>query len=542
VSGAQHRQRGGVIAALVLILLAAAALVSALWQPERWMALTASPLRLGLSAGATLLYLVLLVISFRRGRGGVQAGAQAGVLPVLHASQSGTAESLARQAAAALSAAGVPAVARSLGATNGEEIQQWSRALFVVATTGDGDAPDEAHAFASAVMARPLGLPQLRYGVLALGDRVYPQFCGFGVCLERWLRAGGAQPLFPTIEADRVDEQALSQWRLRLEALAGRQLDAGTEQARYGTWRLASRQCLNPGSSGGPVYSLRLEPTGVIPDWQAGDIAELLPPQPAAAVEALLQRLGMSGDERVGTGAATRSLREQLSASEWPEAALLSQLPHDASAAQALAHALRPMSPRAYSIASLPQDGGIDLLLREARRPDGSLGPGSAWLIENGRIGDDVALRLRPNRSFHPPEANRPMLLIGNGTGLAGLRAHLKARIAEGVRANWLVFGERQRAHDLYYADDLLRWRDQGWLERLDLAFSRDPPRRCYVHDILAAESATLRDWVSRGAAVYVCGSLKGMSTDVDTLLRECLGAATVERLIEEGRYRRDVY
>ena len=512
--------------------------MAAWWQPERWTALTASPLRLGWSVAAVLLYLAVLTLSLRRNTSAVGAGQWL----VLHASQSGTAEALARQAAAALTQAGVPAVARSLGAMSGKDCQRLSRALFVVATTGDGDAPDEAHEFAKTVMARPLRLPQLRYGVLALGDRVYPQFCGFGLRLDGWLRSSGAGALFPLIEADRVDEQAMTQWRLQLEALAGRQLETANQQARFATWKLAARQCLNPGSSGGPVYSVRLVPVASIPDWQAGDIAELLPPQPEAAVQALLQRLGLHGGEPVGSGAAVRNLRDQLSASEWPEPAQLDLLPRDASAAQALAHVLRPMSPRAYSIASLPSDGGIELLLREARRPDGSLGPGSAWLIEGGRLGDEVALRLRPNRSFHPPETRRPMLLIGNGTGLAGLRAHLKARIAAGARANWLVFGERQRAHDFYYADELLLWRDQGWLERLDLAFSRDTPQRRYVQDLLAAESDTLRAWVSRGAAIYVCGSLKGMSAGVDVLLRECLGDEAVERLIAEGRYRRDVY
>jgi sulfite reductase (NADPH) flavoprotein alpha-component len=47
---------------------------------------------------------------------------------------------------------------------------------------------------------------------------------------------------------------------------------------------------------------------------------------------------------------------------------------------------------------------------------------------------------------------------------------------------------------------------------------------------------------VEAGAAIYVCGSLEGMAPGVDAALRDALGAATLERLRIEGRYRRDVY
>jgi sulfite reductase (NADPH) flavoprotein alpha-component len=41
---------------------------------------------------------------------------------------------------------------------------------------------------------------------------------------------------------------------------------------------------------------------------------------------------------------------------------------------------------------------------------------------------------------------------------------------------------------------------------------------------------------------LYVCGSLEGMASGVDQVLNDVLGATEVERLIEQGRYRRDVY
>ncbi|MBY0467931.1 MAG: oxidoreductase, partial [Burkholderiaceae bacterium] len=138
--------------------------------------------------------------------------------------------------------------------------------------------------------------------------------------------------------------------------------------------------------------------------------------------------------------------------------------------------------------------------------------------------------------------AQRPLILIGNGTGLAGLRAHLKARAAAGTRSAWLVFGERQAAHDAYYREEIDAWRASGVLERADLVYSRDTPERRYVQDVLRDQADLLRAWIARGAAIFVCGSLAGMAAGVEAALIEALGQDGVDQLIEQGRLRRDVY
>lgn len=158
-------------------------------------------------------------------------------------------------------------------------------------------------------------------------------------------------------------------------------------------------------------------------------------------------------------------------------------------------------------------------------------------------IGAPIALRLRSNSGFHPPAPEQPMLLIGNGTGIAGLRAHLRARIAAGARRNWLLFGERNAAHDALYADELQQWQRDGWLERLDLAYSRDQQQSVrYVQHALAASADHLRLWVDQGACIYVCGSLRGMAPEVDQTLESILGTDVRQDLLRKGRYRRDVY
>jgi sulfite reductase (NADPH) flavoprotein alpha-component len=125
---------------------------------------------------------------------------------------------------------------------------------------------------------------------------------------------------------------------------------------------------------------------------------------------------------------------------------------------------------------------------------------------------------------------------------MAGLRAHLKARAAAGGGRVWLLFGERNAVTDLYYREEIEAWRSEGVIARLDLVFSRDQAERVYVQQRLAAEPDVLREWITAGAAIYVCGSLEGMAPGVETALSDILGSERLEELSAAGRYRRDVY
>ena len=148
------------------------------------------------------------------------------------------------------------------------------------------------------------------------------------------------------------------------------------------------------------------------------------------------------------------------------------------------------------------------------------------------------------NAGFAPVAADTPAIFIGNGSGLAGLRGHLHARMQHGEAnsRNWLLFGERNERYDFLYADELLGWLEQGRLSRLDLAFSRDQNERLYVQDRLREAGPELRQWLDQGAVIYVCGSLEGMAAGVDAVLTDLLGEAGLHALIEQNRYRRDVY
>ena len=475
----------------------------------------------------------------RRAAQALSAGTGAPIL-VVHASQTGFAEELALATAKLLSDAGARVTIKSLAEVGADELAKTGRALFVVSTTGEGDAPDSARRFIRDVMGRDVmaGAPRLHglsYGVLALGDSGYARFCAFGRALDAWLAHHGASSLFDRVEVDDGDAAALRHWQSHVGVLAGVTDAPDWTRPRYGRWRLTERRQLNAGGPGDAAFHIRLEALDAA-DWEAGDILEVGPRNDPVEVAALTARLGLDpAAPVVAEDGAT--LAEVLS---WR------RLPHDEAVAattpQALIDALPPLPHREYSIASLPADGGVELLVRAMKRADGKPGLRSGWLTAHAAEGGEIAARVRTNRSFHAPGDDRPLILIGNGTGLAGLRAHLKARAAAGRSRNWLVFGERTRAHDYFHQDEIEAWRASGMLERLDLAFSRDQDRKVYVQHRLMESADALRAWVADGAAIYVCGSLEGMSGDVHAVLVAVLGVEAMERLSDEGRYRRDVY
>jgi len=532
--------------ALAMLLLAAcAALLARLHEGDWWQAMPSAARGYGALA-AVLAYAGLTGAFLWRARARDRAAqpdalAAQDAVWVVHASQTGFAMELADLTAASLRRGGVPVQRIGLEHLEAAQLPGIARALFVVSTTGEGDPPDPALGFVRNTMSRPLPLGGLHYAVLALGDREYAHFCAFGHQVDDWLRRQGAQPLFDLVEVDNADDSALRHWQHHLGLLGtGAGADMPDWSApRYEPWRLRERVELNPGSLGGPAFHLALEPaTGALPAWTAGDIAEIGPRHAGADVRAFLAHAGMPGDAEVDWQGERLPLAEVLARSQWPAATEAKAFP----APQALADACTPMPHREYSIASVPEDGSLDLLVRLMQRPDGTPGFGSGWLCRHARVGDAIALRIRRNPNFHPPAADAPMILVGNGTGLAGLRAHLKARMRAGATRNWLLFGERQRARDFFHADELLAWQAQGTLEHLDLAFSRDGGEHRYVQHALLAQAERLRRWIDDGAALYVCGSLAGMAPEVDAALRLTLGDERVEQLRAEGRYRRDVY
>lgn len=405
---------------------------------------------------------------------------------VAYASQTGQAERIAAQTAQQLKQANIAVNLLPLNQVSPADLPRYRNFLCIASTYGEGEAPDNGSSFVRRLDG--VDLSGVNYAVLALGDSEYTHYCAFGHQINHLLHAGGATQSFDLIEVDKCEGSALRHWQYHLGQLSGYTQFSDWDKPGYEYWQLTERRCLNPGSAGLPVYLLRLIPTeasDLSAQWVAGDIAEIGP------------------------------LND-------PE------LPH-----------------REYSIASTPAQGTLDLLVRQVRKASGELGLGSGWLTLNACIGSNIFLRVRRNTQFHPPADPVPMILIGNGTGIAGLRAHLHARIQQGAHQNWLFFGERNEAYDFYFREELHAWQNSGAVQRLDVVFSRDQNHATaarYVQDLLPPAAAELHAWIERGAVIYVCGSLRGMAQGVDDALQNILGRQQLEAMAESRRYCRDVY
>lgn len=422
--------------------------------------------------------------------GARQVVAHAGEIRVIHASQTGSAQEMADRTVEALKNAGLPATATALATLDPAAVSGDEVLLFIVSTTGEGDPPDTCVRFRRKVMMRSSRLAPFAYAVLALGDRDYPKFCAFGAEVDQWLERSGAKRLFAMtcLDRSRSEDDAVAVWSTSLAATLDRPVHV-ERSAPFGQWEISRRECLNPGSQGAPAFHIELTPLDGLLEWRAGDVATIA--------------AGLTWTEFENGEGAFR-LRD-------------------------------------YSIASIPNDGRIDLLVRQTRGADGGLGLGSG-LLTTAPLGAIVPLRVRTNASFHAPDDDRPLILIGNGTGIAGLRAILRQRAAEHHCRNWLIFGERNVATDSFYAQEICQLQHKRVLEAVDCVFSRDQEARQYVQDRIRERAGRLRDWVADGASIYVCGSLEGMAPGVHDALVSVLGAARMDELTLAGGYRRDVY
>ncbi|MFX4952820.1 sulfite reductase flavoprotein subunit alpha [Acinetobacter baumannii] len=453
---------------------------------------------------------------------------------ITYATQTGVAEQLAWSTATSLQEAHQPVQVKSVQQLTEADLQQHEQILFVISTYGTGEAPDLASNFAKKLLKTNLRLQHVKYAVLALGSKEYPDtYCSFGHTVDEWLKNNGAKALFDIIEVDNANPADIQNWNQALVKATKLDLHAVNIEKVFDNWTLQQRDLLNPNSLGQPAYNIELTASHEAV-WQAGDIAEIQPGNSPERINKFLQH------HHILKNAVVDSLQVSIEKALWNkdltgEIEPFANLDH-------LLEQLPTLPTREYSIASIPSQQVLRLVVRQQYDESGDLGLGSGWLTQHTEINQNVALRIRTNESFHLIDDNRPIICIGNGTGIAGLMSLLHTRTRHNYTENWLIFGERQRAHDFFYASTIEAWQTMGMLKRLDLAFSRDQEQRVYVQDIIRQNAAELVNWIERGAVLYVCGSIDGMASGVDQALIHILGEEQVDELRQQGRYRRDVY
>lgn len=475
-----------------------------------------------------------LTLAARQGATAIDIDPNAKPWLIAYATQTGVSEQLAWRTATALQQAHQPATVKSVQQLTLADLQQAEQVLFIASTYGTGEAPDLASSFEKKIMSGQADLSHLHYAVLALGSKEYPDtFCSFGHRIDQWLKNNGAQQLFTTIEVDNASNEHIQQWNAALAQSTQLELQAMDIDKTFDHWTLVKREVLNPGSQGAPAFNLEFKPEHEA-QWQAGDIAEI---QPGNSAERIAQFLAA---HQIPAGTVVASMQQRIEDILWNRDLTQPIFPFISS--EELLNQLPVLPTREYSIASIPSQQILRLVVRQQQDASGELGLGSGWLTQYAALNAPIALRIRSNDSFHLVDDNRPIICIGNGTGIAGLMSLLHTRNRQDYNENWLIFGERQRAHDFFYQETLEAWLTVGTLKRLDLAFSRDQAEKVYVHHKLREQADELKTWVNNGAVIYVCGSIDGMASDVDQALIDILGESNVDQLRQDGRYRRDVY
>jgi sulfite reductase (NADPH) flavoprotein alpha-component len=535
-------------------------------------------------------------------------------LTILYGSQTGNGRKLAERLGQQAKARGLGAEVLSMADYPMSRLKREQLLAIIVSTHGEGDPPDDAMELHRLLLSgkRVPSLSAMRYTVLALGDSSYENFCRTGRDFDHAFEAAGAQRLTPLAECDLDYDTPAAEWSRQLlsdaETLLGRPESVGTPQLRVvpppspvskasplHAEVLLNQRITGRGSTKDVRHiELQLDSAGL--SWTAGDSLGVRIRNPDRVVEPLLEALGLDGSTSLGAGRSTLSealiqdrevttlnrpfleswartepsgrLAEVLDSlrgggfGRWLKDRHLVDVLREFPAEVGAGHffeMLRPLPPRLYSIASAPEFADDELHLTVALLHYQAFGrehwgAGSSWLALDRQEGETLEVQVEVNERFRlPADDSVPVIMIGPGTGVAPFRAFLQARAARGASGrNWLMFGDRNFATDFLYQAEWLRYRKQGLLVRLDVAFSRDHAQKRYVQHLMRENAREIYAWLQQGAHLYVCGDASAMAPDVDRALRGIIAGEAgrdedgVEHYLAElrrgGRYQRDVY
>lgn len=435
---------------------------------------------LALALVAVWLLLTLAFVIRRRRRHRPFGGTEA---LVVCASQTGHAGDLAQETRLRITAAGTECALIEADSLTPALLAAARLLIFVVATSGEGEAPDNARHFAQGLLATPADLSGKQVAVLALGDRRYAQFCAFGRRIAEWARLSGGGELFAPVETDDLGADDLALWDLRMTE-AGYPASAALTRPAETRWQVISRDPVAGPShdragevTAAGLFRIALRPAdGPLPAWEIGDLFELRTPD--------------------------GHLRD-------------------------------------YSIGSLPGEHAMRLYVRRVI-DKGVTGLGSGQLTDAAPGTASLLGRIRSHRSFRPPTGSGPLLAIGAGSGWAGLRPHLLHAMALGQPCR-LVFGERASEAASPLLAEIKELRDEGRLERLDLALSRPDESRPYVQHLLAESRWDIAEFLGTAGRITICGRLAMGERSLAELTR-LLGDNWLALAREEGRLVRDLY
>ena len=520
-------------------------------------------------------------------------------LTIVYASESGNSEKLAGDIAKAARKNGLKPNVIDMADLDLAALTSAKKLVFIVATWGEGDPPARAVRAYNELMGE--GAPRLdgvEFGVLALGDTAYAEFCAIGRKIDERLAALGGKRVVDRVDCDLDFAEPAARWIgdavkvLTPPNAGGRviEVDFGGKPAAPTSTDIIEAEIsehvdLNSSRSDKETIHLALSFENGAPAYQPGDSLDLYPENDPDYVDELLKVAGLTGDEKLrndfikSRDVTTLSLKTVEAYAEKTGHHYVKALIADGQArewiagrqlidliatfpialdAEKLRALTRPLAPRAYSIASSRREVGDEahLLISAVRYEShgrARKGVASNYVADRLKKGGRVRVKLKPNKHFALPAPDRDVIMVGPGTGVAPFRAFVQERRAtEASGRSWLFFGDRTFTHDFLYQLD---WQDalkDGALTRMDVAFSRDTPEKIYVQHKLWDRRTELVGWLDGGAYFYVCGDAKAMAkdvraalvrafADVKSLTPEAAEQAVVT-LEREKRYLQDTY
>ncbi|MGI9271509.1 MAG: diflavin oxidoreductase [Woeseiaceae bacterium] len=512
---------------------------------------------------------------------------------VFYATETGNSRNVAEQLASNAAVAGLSTELHDLSITRPKVLKTVENAVFVLATHGIGEAPEGSEAFFEFWQSEKAPrLEKLNYSVLALGDSSYADFCEMGRIFDARLNQLGATSIVRRADCDLDFEDQADEWTNAVVAHAQStttaiatprsvQLSAVPDSPTYSKRNpfaadILTRQKITGSDSSKNVQHIELDLEGSGLTYLPGDSIAVAANNPPQLLEELARTTGLSGDvfEAKEITALSRPILDAAAASHPELRAILDdrdrfsnylatrqlidlvhEYPIDWQDPQ-YTEKLRALSPRSYSIAS-SLDANADEAHLTVAVVDYEQYGRRHWGAASNFLVSDVArapIYVETNDNFRLPEnGDTPIIMVGAGTGVAPYRAFIEQRREHGQSGdNWLIFGDRNVSSDFLYQLEWLRYRKEGLLTKLDVAFSRDQTEKIYVQDRLIENGRTVFDWLQRGAHFYVCGDADYMAGDVHRALETIIqqhGALSSEEtqdflkeLKQTRRYQRDVY
>jgi sulfite reductase (NADPH) flavoprotein alpha-component len=522
------------------------------------------------------------------------APAKAGVnkITIVYGTETGNSKRLATSFASKAKKNGINAKVVGMDQYRMNDLSKEEYLFSIVSTHGDGEPPAAAKKFYDHIHQNGFKLPKLKYGVLALGDTSYPMFCKTGEDVDNQLQSLGANRLLPLqkCDIDFDDEanawfdnalKALSSNGTAVSVLAPAVVSKKPAGKKIYTSTILSNINLNDLGSLKQTHHIELSADGI--EYKPGDSIGIVPENLLPAVEAIIQLAGIDRDKTIGfkndVFTVFDLLHKKLNITYLPERVvrqyaeiiqqeipatridlldLLKIYPvKNAAQFKDVIGILEPIVPRLYSIASSPEAHSGEVHITVAKsffqvNNETRCGLTSDYL---SRLPGDTQLNfyVHPNNQFRLPEEDKPIIMIGPGTGIAPFRSFVAERDATGASGkNWLFFGEQHFVTDFLYQTEIQNWLETGVLTKMDVAFSRDQKEKVYVQHKMYKNGEAFFEWIDSGAYVYVCGAKEPMSVDVENCILKIIedfGNRSKEEAIdyldmmkEEGRYLKDVY